>query len=115
MSFSDTELNIAVESGQSLTLFGEQWPLHKEPLPDGNKIVETICAHWDDSAHTRKRAASLHDGTIKPTVLTDGRDLWRGLWQSDVEAKVIAGEIPGVEILTNEQVAALTPPPPEMP
>ena len=115
MSFSDIERNVAVAEGQSMTIFGELWPVHKELAPDGSKVVETICTHYDDSARTRKRAASLHDGTIQPMVLTDGRDLWRGLWQSNVEAKVLAGEIPGVEILTDEQVAALLPPPPEMP
>lgn len=115
MSFSDQVRNIAVTSGKSMVLFSEAYPLHKESLPDGNRIIETLCGHWDDEIHTKKRAASLTDGTIRPVKLIDGRDLWRGLFQSDVENKFINGEYADVEELTDEEVSQLLPPPPTLP
>lgn len=109
MSFSDNKLNVAVDNGMSMQIFNELWNLHKEPLMDGLKEINTICAHWDDIGHTKKRAASLHDGTIQPVTLIDGRDLWQGLFQLDVEYKVNTRQIDGVEIISDEEMISLIP------
>ncbi|NBW18684.1 MAG: hypothetical protein EBR82_63000, partial [Caulobacteraceae bacterium] len=58
----------------------------------------------------RIRAASLADGTITGMTLTDGRLAFRCLWQADLAAAFDAGEIDGVEQLTEEELASLIPP-----
>ena len=80
-----------------------------QELPDAGRNVLTIGGHYDDAAKTRIRAASLTDGTITGMPLTDGRVAFRCLWQADLAAAFDAGEIGGVEQLTEEQLASLTP------
>lgn len=107
MSFSNIERNVAISEGMSFLIFSHLWGKYKEPLTDGGVTIETICAHWDDSAHTIKRAASLNDGTIQPLKLIDGRDLWRGLWQIEIEALALQGKIENIQILTDYQARQL--------
>lgn len=107
MSFETTERIVAVQPDDVETLFSALLAQFGEELPDGSRMIPTIGAHWDDSAHTRIRAASLTKPTITGQPLTDGRVCFRCLWQSDLAAAYDAGEVPGVEQLSDEQLAAL--------
>jgi hypothetical protein len=111
MSYELASRTIAVAPEAVATLFPAILAQYGEPLPDGAESVLTIGGHWDDSAQTRIRAASLTDGTITGQPLTDGRVAYTCLWQSDLAAAFDAGEIEGVEELTSEQLADLTPQP----
>jgi hypothetical protein len=115
MSFETTERIVAINPESVGTLFQQMLGLYGEDLPDANKTTRTIGGHWDDSDKTRIRAASLTDGTITGQVLTDGRVAYTCLWQADLAAAFDAGGIEGVEQLTEEQLAALTPIPEAMP
>jgi hypothetical protein len=115
MSYELTARTIAVSPEVVATLFPAILAQYGEPLPDGAESVLTIGGHWDDSAQTRIRAASLTDGTITGQPLTDGRVAFTCLWQSDLAAAFDAGEIEGVEELTSEQLADLTPQPESQP
>ena len=108
MSFGDTYRIIALAPELVEPLFAQLLAQFGEPLPDGDQQIVTIGGHWDDTAHTRKRAAS-HPTTITGTLLTDGRIAYRALWQSDIEQLFDAHGIEGVEELTEEQFAALLP------
>lgn len=112
MSFGDTYRIIALPSDLVEPLFEALLEQFGEALPDGDKIIITIGAHWDDTAHTRKRAAD-HPTTITGTPLTDGRVAYRALWQSDLMAEFDLHGIEGVEELTEEQFEALLPQPEE--
>ena len=57
------------------------------------------------------RPTASNDGSIAPTVLTDGRLAYRCLWQADLAAAFDAGQIAGAEELTEQQLAELTPEP----
>jgi hypothetical protein len=109
MSYETTSRTIAVAPEAVATLFPALLAQYGEALPDGAESVMTIGGHWDDAAQTRLRAASLHKGTITGQPLTDGRVAFRCLWQADLAAAFDAGEIGGVEQLTEEQLASLTP------
>lgn len=111
MSFEDTDRIAALAPESVQPLFSALLAEYGEALPDGDREIVTIGAHWDDSAKTRKRAASLHDGTITGVPLIDGRVAYICLWQSDLAAAWEAGQIAGVEQLTQEQFQALLPPP----
>jgi len=113
MSFGDTYRIIALAPELIEPLFGQLLAAYGEDLPDGTRIVRTIGGHWDDTAHTRKRAASF-PSTITGQLLTDGRYAFRALWQSDLMAEFDANGIPGIEELTEEQLAALTPQPEDL-
>jgi hypothetical protein len=115
MGFEPTSRTIAVAPAAVATLFPALLAQYGEALPDGPRSIVTIGGHWDDSAQTRIRAASLTDGTITGQVLTDGRVAFTCLWQSDLAVAFDAGGIEGVEQLTDEQLAALTPEPEGMP
>lgn len=107
MSFADTERIIALPPGDVGTLFPALLAQYGEPLPDGEREIVTIGAFWDDAAKTRKRAASLSDGTIQGIPLTDGRAAYRCLWQTGLMAEFDANGIPGVEELTEQQFDGL--------
>lgn len=109
MSCELTERNMAVSPQDVETLFSALLEQYGEELPDGNERIRTIGGHWNDSAHTFVRAASLTKPTITGMPLTDGRVCFRCLWQADLAAAYDAGEIHGVEQLSDEQLAALTP------
>jgi hypothetical protein len=109
MSFELTERIIAVAPQNVETLFPQLLEQYGENLPDGNLNIRTIGGHWDDAAKTRIRAASLTDGTITGQLLTNGKLAFRCLWQSDLAKDFDDGKITGVEELTPEQLAALTP------
>jgi hypothetical protein len=109
MSYETTDRTIAVAPNAVATLFPALLAQYGEALPDGPRSIVTLGGHWDDSAQTRIRAASLNDGTITGQPLTDGRVAYTCLWQSDLAAAFDNGGIEGVEQLTDEQLAALTP------
>jgi hypothetical protein len=115
MSYETTDRTIAVAPNAVATLFPALLAQYGKALPDGPRSIVTIGGHWDDSAQTRIRAASLTDGTITGQVLTDGRVAYTCLWQADLAAAFDAGGIEGVEQLTEEQLAGLTPIPEVMP
>jgi hypothetical protein len=113
--FETTERTIAVAPAAVATLFPALLAQYGEPLPDGAESVLTIGGHWDDAAQTRLRAASLHKGPITGPPLSDGRVAFTCLWQADLAAAFDAGGIEGVEQLSAEQLAELTPEPEGMP
>jgi hypothetical protein len=113
MSYELTARIIAVAPQAVETLFPQLLAQYGEELPDAGRQVLTIGGHWDDAAQTRLRAASLHKGTITGQPLTDGRVAFRCLWQADLAAAFDAGQIDGVEELTQLQLAQLTPQPEE--
>jgi hypothetical protein len=115
MSYELTERTIAVAPEAIATLFPQLLAQYGEALPDGAESVTTIGGHWDDSAQTRIRAASLHNGTITGQSLTNGKLAFRCLWQSDLAKDFEDGKIDNVEELTQEQLTELTPQPEEVP
>lgn len=111
MSFETSERIIAVYPEIVETLFTDLLNVYGLEVQDGQRRIKTLGAHWDDAEKTRIRAASLHDGTITPRVLTDARLAFRCLWQADLAAAFDAGQITGAEQLTEQQLANLTPNP----
>lgn len=109
MSFENTERIAAIAPELVGTIFPQLLAQFGELMPDGDREILTIGAHWDDTARTIKRAASLTDGTITGIPLTDGRVAFRCLWQSDLVTAWEAGQLPDVEELTEEQFQALQP------
>jgi hypothetical protein len=109
MNHEQNQRTIAVSPDSVATLFPQLLAQYGEALQDGAESVTTIGGHWDDSAQTRIRAASLHKGTITGQPLTDGRVAFTCLWQSDLAAAFDAGEIDGVTELTSEELAGLMP------
>jgi hypothetical protein len=110
-NFEPTERIIAVPAEAVGTMFPRLLAQYGQELPDAGRIVLTIGGHWDDAAKTRIRAASLTDGTITGMPLTDGRVAYTCLWQADLAVAFDAGEIEGVEQLTEQQLTDLTPNP----
>jgi hypothetical protein len=110
-NFEQTERIIAVPAQAVSTMFPTLLAQYGQELPDAGRSILTIGGHWDDAQKTRIRAASLTDGTITGQPLTDGRLAFRCLWQADLAAAFDAGEIEGVEQLTEEQLSALIPQP----
>jgi hypothetical protein len=108
-NFETTERIIAVPAAAVGTMFPTLLAQYGEELPDGARNILTIGGHYDDADRTKIRAASLTDGTITGQPLTDGRLAFRCLWQADLAAAFDNGEIEGVEQLTEEQLASLTP------
>lgn len=108
-NFEPTERIMAVAAEAVGTMFPALLAQYGQTLPDGGRSVLTIGGHYDDASKSRIRAASLTDGTITGQPLTDGRVAFRCLWQADLAAAFDAGEIDGVEQLTEEQLASLTP------
>jgi hypothetical protein len=106
-NFETTERIIAVPAEAVGTMFPDLLAQYGEELPDAGRSILTIGGHWDDAEKTRIRAASLTDGTITGQPLTDGRLAFRCLWQADLAAAFDAGEIAGVEQLTEEQLSTL--------
>jgi hypothetical protein len=106
-NFETTERIIAVPSSAVSTMFPTLLAQYGQELPDAGRNILTIGGHWDDASKTRIRAASLTDGTITGQPLTDGRLAFRCLWQAALAAAFDAGEIDGVEQLTEEQLSAL--------
>jgi hypothetical protein len=109
MSFELIERIIAVPAAAVGAMFPQLLAQYGQELPDAGRSILTIGGHWDDADKTRIRAASLTDGTITGQPLTDGRLAFRCLWQADLAAAFDAGEITGVEELTQEQLVSLTP------
>ena len=111
MSYETTSRTIALNPEAVATLFPALLAQYGEALPDGAESITTIGGHWDDSAQTRIRAASLHKGTITRQPLTDGRVAFTCLWQSDLAAAFDRGDIEGVAELSAEELAGLMPEP----
>jgi hypothetical protein len=110
-NFETTERIIAVPAEAVGTMFPDLLAQYGQELPDAGRSILTIGGHWDDAAQTRLRAASLHKGTITGQPLSDGRVAYTCLWQADLAAAFDAGDIEGVEQLTEQQLADLTPQP----
>jgi hypothetical protein len=108
MSFEPTERIIAVAPQDVETLFVDLLNVYGQEVQDGPRRLKTLGAHWDDAEKTRIRAASLHDGTITPMVLTDTRVAFRCLWPVALVGAYEEGAIAGVEELTEQQLADLT-------
>jgi hypothetical protein len=106
-NFEQTERIIAVPADAVNALFPDLLAQYGQPLRDGPRMIVTIGGFYGDSARTVIGAASLVDGTITGQPLTDGRLAFRCLWQADLAAAFDAGEIDGVEQLTEEQLSAL--------
>lgn len=111
MAFEQTERIIAVPADAVTTLFPALLAEYGEELSYGSGSTRTIGAFWNEPEKIRIYAASIERGSIAPTVLTNGRLAYRCLWQSDLAAAFDVGEISGVEQLSEEQLAALTPAP----
>ena len=111
MSFQSTYRTFAVLPAALDTVFPTLLATYGEDLEDGPNVVRTIGAHWDDTAHTRKRAASFPT-TITGIPLTNGRLAFTALWQSDLAAAFDAGSIPDIVELSPSELAALIPPSP---
>jgi len=109
MSFENTERIAAVSPAAIASLYPALLAQFGEELPDGKRTIRTIGGHWDDGAKTRKRAASMTDGTITGTTLTDGRIAFRCLWQSDLVAAWDNGDLSGFAELTSDEYQALLP------
>jgi hypothetical protein len=109
MSFETKSRTMALDPKDIPSLFGGLLEQFGEELHDGQKHILTIGAHWDDSEHTRIRAASLTDGTITPQPLTDGRVAFTALWQTDLAVAYDSGKLQGVEELSPEKLLSLTP------
>lgn len=115
MSFETHTRNLALAPALAELLLPQLLTIYGEALPDGPLMVRTIGAHWDNSEHTRIRAAES-PRTATGRMLTDGRVAFSGiLWQSDLAAAFDATGIAGIEELTAAQLAALTPIPEKLP
>ena len=115
MSYELTQRTIAVASEAVATLFPALNAQYGEELSYGSGSTRTIGAFWNDAEKTSIYAASMLRGNIVGQPLTDGRVAFTCLWQADLAAAFDAGGIEGVEQLTEEQLAALTPEPEVMP
>jgi len=109
MSFESTERIAAIDPAKVGVIFPQLVAMFGEDVADGDDIKRTIGVFWDNAAKTVTRPASLTDGTIKPTVLTDGRHAYICRWQTGLVAAWQAGQLPDVEELSAEQFAALQP------
>jgi hypothetical protein len=110
-NFETTERIIAVPAQAVATMFPQLLAQYGQELPDGPRKIVTIGGFYGDSARTIIGAASLTDGTITGMPLTDGRVAFTCLWQADLAGAFDRGEIEGVEELTEQQLADLTPQP----
>ena len=115
MSFELTQRTIAVAPEAVATLFPALNAQYGEDLSYGSGSTRTIGAFWNDAEQTSIYAASMLRGNIVGQPLTDGRVAFTCLWQSDLAAAFDAGGIEGVEQLSAEQLAGLTPEPEVMP
>lgn len=109
MSFEDKERIAALAPEKVGVIFPQLLEMFGEDLADGRDMRRTIGAFWDDTARTRKRAASLTDGTIAPIALTDGRVAFICLWQKDLVSAWEGGQLADVEELSPEQYEKLLP------
>lgn len=98
MSFETNERIFAIHPDKLDAVFSSALARFGEDVPDGNHTHRTIGAHWDDSNHTRIRAADFPT-TITGQPMQDGRLAFAALWQSDLCAAFDAGEFPDVEQL----------------
>jgi hypothetical protein len=115
MAFETRQRIIAVAPTALNALFQDLLNQYGEYLNDGPRRIKTIGAFYGDTAHTVMGAASLENGTIVPQILTDSRLAFRCLWQADLAAAFDAGNLPGAEELTEEELAELLPQPTSQP
>lgn len=108
MSFESQYRIFAVAAADVPTMFPQLQGAFASSAMDGDKNVLTLGCHWDDTARTRKRAASFPT-TITGQLLTDSRMAFRALWETRMSAAYANGDLPGVEELTDEQYLALMP------
>jgi hypothetical protein len=115
MNHEQTERTIALAPDAVATLFSALNAQYGEDLSYGSGSTRTIGAFWNDAEKTSIYAASMLRGNIVGQPLTDGRVAFTCLWQADLAAAFDNGGIEGVEQLSAEQLAALTPEPEGMP
>jgi len=115
MSYELTQRTIAVAPEAVATLFPALNAQYGEDLSYGSGSTRTIGAFWNDAEKTSIYAASMERGNIVGQSLTDGRVAFTCLWQADLAVAFDAGGIEGVEQLSAEQLAGLTPIPEAMP
>ena len=115
MSYELTQRAIAVSPEAVATLFPALNAQYGEELSYGSGSTRTIGAFWNDAEKTSIYAASMLRGNIVGQPLTDGRVAFTCLWQSDLAAAFDNGGIEGVQELSAEQLAELTPEPEGMP
>lgn len=96
MKFELTERIFVIAPEHLQSTFAEALTRFGEDLPDGNRIVRTIGAHWDNVEKTAIRAADFPE-TITGTTLPDGRIAFSALWQVNLCEAFEAGEFPHVE------------------
>jgi len=109
MSYELTSRTIAVAPNAVATLFPQLLAQYGEELSYGSGSTRTIGAFWNDAEKTSIYAASMERGNIVGQPLTDGRVAFTCLWQSDLAAAFDNGGIEGVEQLSAEELAELTP------
>lgn len=109
MSYELTSRTIAVAPNAVATLFPQLLAQYGEELSYGSGSTRTIGAFWNDAEKTSIYAASMLRGNIVGQPLTDGRVAFTCLWQSDLAAAFDNGGIEGVEQLSAEELAELTP------
>ena len=114
MSFEKHQRILVLDPKYIEGLFSQLLVAHGEDLLDGRNVVRTIGGFWDDTEHTRIRAATFPT-TITGQPLTDGRVAFTALWQADLAAEFDAGAFPMVEELTPERLEELVPQPTLMP
>jgi len=109
MSYELTSRTIAVAPNAVATLFPQLLAQYGEELSYGSGSTRTIGAFWNDAEKTSIYAASMLRGNIVGQPLTDGRVAFTCLWQSYLAAAFDNGGIEGVEQLSAEELAELTP------
>lgn len=103
MSFSNTIRNFAINSEIHDQLLSFLLKEYGEIAVDNGREIITIGVHWHNDLHELKRAASIFDGTITGSPLSDGRTCYSFMAQSDLEEEFLSNGIDGVEELTDEQ------------
>ena len=64
---------------------------------DGLNTVKTLLVCWDDTDHTRLRAASYPENVV-PVKLKDGRVLISGLWSKKALAAIARADVVAAEL-----------------
>ena len=112
MSFIDNERIFSLAPANVVSILTALREQYGVLFQDGKSEVLTLAAHWDDSLKTRKRAASLSSGTIRPIYLTNSKVAFIALWSSSLMQEFDENGIEGVEEISFEQLLGFMPPRP---
>lgn len=82
--------------------------LHGDIARDGPKEFRTLMAHWDDTDHTRKRAADFPI-SCSPSLLINGNLCAIGLWSDKAISSILNGDYPLASVITEEEFKNLLP------